>query len=722
MNRKICPALFVLVLCCFVQARPLNIIIVTNSNSSEDGYAAFLQDIYLDNVDVEIDSKRYNEPLSNTKKQQLRQADLVIVSSDNPGGDYNADSAFWASLPVPIISHNIAVCRSNAHENWDWFGCDRTIASISNFYATVPGDALFAGIDLSAGSIALFNPAQDFPVPDQPYAGYGTPLAVNTTGLPVIVRFDGNEPNYYEGSLYRPDHSPRIYFAMPQKPATFFANATPPAKQLLRNAITSLLPVCWLTGDIDCDRDVDLKDLAALSAQWLQQIPPQGVPFPADILPDGLVNGDDLALLAMFWLEGFDNTAPLPDPSEWTDIPAIQDGGFVRMKAKNTDDDLHGVQYAFECVENPLFSSGWRYNREFIPAALPIGTTLSFRCKARDTSSRWNETQVSPTQSVRTDGLFYRSADGSAAMALDGQRFIMADDEDNTLRVYNWNLPASNPIRETNISAAIAVDPAHPEADIEGATWYNNRIFWITSHGRNLDGNYWPSRYRFFATTVAPDGSAAVNGVYSGLIDALIQYDKIWNLGLQAAIGTVGDHINPAAIPDLAPKVNGLNIEGLCTTADGTKMLIGFRNPRPVVNGKIVALVIPLANPEAVVLSGAAPLLEAPLFINLNDMGIRSMEYSASIGEYLIIAGSHLGGGSAPVQYLYNYDFVQQDKDQLAVFSDITPEAVFQFPGAAEINLLSDDGTRLIDTLEGPVTNKLLPRAQRTYRTRTIKP
>jgi hypothetical protein len=151
-------------------------------------------------------------------------------------------------------------------------------------------------------------------------------------------------------------------------------------------------------------------------------------------------------------------------------------------------------------------------------------------------------------------------------------------------------------------------------------------------------------------------------------------------------------------------------------------MLIGFRNPRPVINGKIMALVIPLVNPEAVVLSGATPQLEAPLFIDLNDLGIRSIEYSSSIGEYLIIAGSHLGGGSAPVQVLYNYDFVQQDKDQLAVFSDITPEAVFQFPGAAEINLLSDDGTRLIDTPEGPVTNKLLPRAQRTYRTRTLKP
>ncbi len=152
-------------------------------------------------------------------------------------------------------------------------------------------------------------------------------------------------------------------------------------------------------------------------------------------------------------------------------------------------------------------------------------------------------------------------------------------------------------------------------------------------------------------------------------------------------------------------------------------MYIGFRNPRPEIDGKIMALVIPLANPEAVVLTGADPNLESPLFIDLDDLGIRSMEYSPSIGEYLLIAGSHRGGDNEPIQYLYNYDFIAVDRDKLATFSDdITPEAIFQFPDANDINLLSDDGTRIIDTPSGPVINKELPREERTYRTRTIKP
>ena len=47
---------------------------------------------------------------------------------------------------------------------------------------------------------------------------------------------------------------------------------------------------------------------------------------------------------------------------------------------------------------------------------------------------------------------------------------------------------------------------------------------------------------------------------------------------------------------------------------------------------------------------------------------------------------------------------------------------MFQFSGSGDIHLLSDDGTRLIDTPAGPVINKELPRSQRTYRTRTLMP
>jgi len=301
---------------------------------------------------------------------------------------------------------------------------------------------------------------------------------------------------------------------------------------------------------------------------------------------------------------------------------------------------------------------------------------------------------------------------------LDSERFIISDDEDNILRVYNWNQPGSDPNRQTDISAAIGVDAKRPETDIEGATWLNHRIFWITSHGRNKNGVYRPGRCRFFATRITPDGTATVEGTYRNLIDDLIAYDKQYKLGLQSAIGTAGDHVDPKKESDLAPKKEGLSIEGLCTTADGSQMFIGFRNPRP----NNMALIIPLTNPEAVVLKGERPLFQPPILIDLDGLGIRSIEYSSALKTYLLVGGSHKGGDDASMFHLYTYEPENQKKHKLAAFSDITPEAIFQFPNSSEINLLSDDGTRLIDTSEGPVTNKLLPRAQRTYRTRTLTP
>ena len=135
-----------------------------------------------------------------------------------------------------------------------------------------------------------------------------------------------------------------------------------------------------------------------------------------------------------------------------------------------------------------------------------------------------------------------------------------------------------------------------------------------------------------------------------------------------------------------------------------------------------MALVIPLTNPEAVVLKGASPVLEAPILIDLDGLGIRSIEYAPTLKKYLIIAGSHKGGSDAPILHLYTYEPETRKAQKLATISDISPEAMFQFSDATEINLLSDDGTRIIDTPSGPIENKGLPCKQRTFRTRSIKP
>ncbi len=295
----------------------------------------------------------------------------------------------------------------------------------------------------------------------------------------------------------------------------------------------------------------------------------------------------------------------------------------------------------------------------------------------------------------------------------------------NFLRIYEWSNPQSPPIKSIDLADDLNIEPDHPESDIEGATWFGDRIFWITSHGRNRDGRYRYSRCQFFATTVTFDGDAVnvtVDGNYTNLLQHLIAYDAVYNLGLAAAIGVVDGHPDTSTIPNLAPKIDGLNIEGLCTSADGDSILIAFRNPRPDIAGDIHALIIPLTNPTQVVLSGATPQFGPPVLIDLGVLGIRSMEYSPTLGEYLIIAGSHKSSADQPLQKLYKYDMTVDDKDKLAEFPAITPEAMFQFPASPEINLLSDDGVLIFQTPNGPTENKYLPMQQRTFRTHKITP
>jgi len=301
----------------------------------------------------------------------------------------------------------------------------------------------------------------------------------------------------------------------------------------------------------------------------------------------------------------------------------------------------------------------------------------------------------------------------------------VAGDETSRLCIYDSNNSGSPPVADVNVGNFLNIDLEHPETDIEGATWFNGRIFWIASHGRNRDGKHWPSRHQFFATTVnqaVPDANITVDGNYFGLIDDLIAYDSLYDLGLCDAIGVWGGHIDPTTIPDLAPKVSGINIEGLCASADANSMFIAFRNPRPDVNGVANALIINLTNPEEVVLNGAEPNLAPPMLLDLAGLGIRSMEYSPTLGQYLIAAGSHKSGTDEPLQILYSYDMVTGLLTLIDEFPVITPEGVFQFPDSNDIELLSDDGVLLIETPEGPIENKLLPRPQRTFRTQRVTP
>ena len=311
-----------------------------------------------------------------------------------------------------------------------------------------------------------------------------------------------------------------------------------------------------------------------------------------------------------------------------------------------------------------------------------------------------------PEMADQKQVLFHGLSDASAAIAIATDTFIVADDETNTLRVYKTD-NTKKPVQTFDLSGFLEINPEHPEADIEAATVVQNRIYWITSHGRNKDGKLRPNRYRFFATEFKIDnGKISIQTVgkpYTNLMQDMVDNYLLKSFGLEEATRFREKKLKKKELKKLAPKEQGVNIEGLSASADGKTIFIAFRNPRPKdpATGRSMAIIVPLINPETVIEKSAAPEFSYPILWDLKGMGIRSMEYSQYHKSYFIIAGPHDTKSSF---ILYRWSGKTKEHP-IAVgtieVDNFTPEALMPVKNSNTIILLSDDGSKIV-----PVTDR----------------
>lgn len=300
------------------------------------------------------------------------------------------------------------------------------------------------------------------------------------------------------------------------------------------------------------------------------------------------------------------------------------------------------------------------------------------------------------------EATFIGSCDASAASAIDREHFIVADDEDNILRVYHR--AGGAPRFEYDVSEFIGNrgKKKAKEADLEASAQIGNTTFWITSHGRNSKGKETLERHRLFATEISNSDSAMsikpLGMPYVSLVSDLIADERFARYRLAEAA-------------ELAPKSPGaLNIEGLTATPDG-RLLIGFRNP--IRDGK--ALIIPLENPAEVV-HGTAARFGDPIELNLGGLGIRSLGYYGD--RYVIIAGASGPEGESQLFQWNGKDSVQRVEG--VSFKSLNPEGIafLQADGTSEYFVLSDDGSLLVDGVE---CKKLRDRMKKKFRGRLVK-
>jgi hypothetical protein len=287
------------------------------------------------------------------------------------------------------------------------------------------------------------------------------------------------------------------------------------------------------------------------------------------------------------------------------------------------------------------------------------------------------------------------SCDASAGIALDAQRFAVANDENN--RIGYFRSGETEGAGGLDLDAFLRIGKGR-EADVEGAAPTGVRTYWITSHGRSSSGKRQPARQRFFATETRPGASLATVGVpYTRLLDDLTEAPDLARYRLSEA----------ARRPAEAP--GGLNIEGLAMAPNGG-VLVGFRNP--LHEGR--ALVVPLDNPARMI-EGERAELGAPIELDLGGRGIRSMELVGS--GYLIVAGPTADEGTFA---LYRWSGKREDAPVplSADLRDLRPEGLFAIPGTSSVQLLSDDGGIRVDGAEC----KSQPMARQAFRAMTLTP
>jgi hypothetical protein len=296
---------------------------------------------------------------------------------------------------------------------------------------------------------------------------------------------------------------------------------------------------------------------------------------------------------------------------------------------------------------------------------------------------------------------FRGMCDASGAVVLGRDRFAVADDEDNVLRVYDPSRGGA-PLAAVDLSPALDL-PAkkkagkkQPETDLEAATRLGDRALWLTSHGRNSKGKPQPSRLRFFATTAPADGAPAIAGKpYTHLLDDLLAAPPLARFGLAEA----------ATLPPKQP--GGLSIEGMTARPDGRSVLIGFRNPVPEGRALLVPLLNPLELPQ-----GARARWGPPVQLDLGGLGVRALSFWR--GRYLIVAGP-VDAGPARI---YTWDGKSAAARAAAVdLTGFNPEGVYSPEDRDQVLLLSDDGAVEVG---GTPCKQLKEAGQKRFRGRWI--
>jgi hypothetical protein len=297
-----------------------------------------------------------------------------------------------------------------------------------------------------------------------------------------------------------------------------------------------------------------------------------------------------------------------------------------------------------------------------------------------------------------TPGNYQGTCDGSLAVALDATHFLDGNDEDQTFAVFTRGKNGAAE-QTLDISSLIGLTSSD-EADLEDAVLIGTRLYGISSHGRSKKGKLERARYRFFGLDLSgssPNLSIQAAGFSSTLLDDMLDASN-WVTPDSAIITLLNStsQLGQDKVANLAPKVDGTNIEGMTQLPNADypgQLVIGFRNP----HASSDAILVTLRNADAV-LGGAKASFGEAIQLDLGGLGVRSLAWSSMHDAVLILAGPK-DGGNGPFRLFRWSGKVGEAAtlvQDLTAPSDSAPEAIVLFPNTHDVQITFDQGDHII--------------------------
>ena len=232
-------------------------------------------------------------------------------------------------------------------------------------------------------------------------------------------------------------------------------------------------------------------------------------------------------------------------------------------------------------------------------------------------------------------GKFYNIFEPSGATTVDNNKVLIVEDESSARPLKLVTFDEKNNVVEVgdlHIPKKLKKAFKKKIEDLEAITSDAHTIYATTSHSLNRSNKEKKGRNKLLMMHYE-DESITNLFIYKHLKADLIKYrPKIFGNNLLG--------------------YNPINIEGLAANLDNHQLYLGFR--APLFHAE--AIILPIKNPQQLFgKKRQKPLFDKPIFINLNGLGIRGMQYDAIRKGLWIIAGDSGNRTSKFQLYFYNF-------------------------------------------------------------------